>query len=403
MSVLFCPAHYRFTENEGSEFYATFALVNRLANRVEKATVVTGKNISGKHAYRIIETHPSKNKTWMQHISDWTVKNSMSFLFSYHLKGFKELYKEKYIILHHVRPFSIGTTFSLLPFIFWNTKFVIGSFCAPYSDKVLQSERKNEKDLKNFLKDLAIKFLRPIINQLSKLTLKRANAILVTDKDAKNYLIQRKIEERKIFIIPHGKPRSEFTYIKSKSLKTEINLLVIGHLIPRKRVLLALKAFHYAQSRDSRLRLHIVGDGIERKSLEFFISKNNLKNYVTLHGRIPYSQVKNLYNIGHILLHCAEEEMFAHVYLEAIASGIPIVGTPTIGSKNICNDDFSVICEPESKILAESIISIFQNEEEYRQRCENARRFFETNFEIDKVVIPSVLKIYNKLYENDPE
>lgn len=139
IKILFCPAHFRFSDNIGSEYNAAFSIADLLSKRFPKSVVVTGKSDFTEANYRIVESQQNKDENWMKDSTDWSTFRSMIFALSYMWKGFLLLRSEQFDLIHHIRPFAIGQTFNILPFL-WSAKkmpFVIGEFSSPYSTRAL--------------------------------------------------------------------------------------------------------------------------------------------------------------------------------------------------------------------------------------------------------------------------
>ena len=361
--------------------------------------VITGKAFIHGGSPNLIETAPSENENWMKSITSWSTLASMNFALRYMIAGYKELRKQKFDVLHHIRPFAIGTTFNLLPFLplAKGVPFVIGEFCSPYSSKVLKGEK--AFSFSDVLSALVFWFLKPLLTYLSGMTLKRADAILVTDGDTKALLERQGISKEKIHVIPHGKNKDEYIFDPNKFNKQKIKILIAGHLIQRKRVDLAVRAFAKACETNPNLELQIVGDGLERAKLEELVSALNIEKRVQFTGAVPFKDMSDIFARAHILLHCAKEEMFAHVYIEALASGVIVISTNTIGARSILNSEIGIITSDDSAEISSTILSLADESKKSKLlvMAREARLYFEKNFDLESVILPKVIQIYEKL------
>ena len=110
-----------------------------------------------------------------------------------------------------------------------------------------------------------------------------------------------------------------------------VNVLFVGRLEKRKGLRDLLRAYRYLRERVPRTRLIIVGDGPLRGMVESFVSGNRLEN-VVLAGYVP-EEVKPRF-LASADIFCAPatgRESFGIVLLEAMASGLPVVGTEIPG------------------------------------------------------------------------
>lgn len=136
-------------------------------------------------------------------------------------------------------------------------------------------------------------------------------------------------------IIPNGVDFETFNPNQpkiKKFLDGKINVLFVGRIEERKGLIYLLKSFQILERKFRNLRLIIAGDGPERKKCQDFVKKNRLKNVIFL-GQVE-KDLPSLYVTSDIF--CAPSiygESFGLVILEAMASGLPVVGFSNQGYK----------------------------------------------------------------------
>lgn len=96
-------------------------------------------------------------------------------------------------------------------------------------------------------------------------------------------------------------------------------ILMASALIPTKRVELAIEAVAQIQN----AHLVIAGDGPLRRHIETAAKKLLFDRFTLL--SVPAVQMPSLYQSATVFLHLSKEEAFGNVFLEAMASGLPIV------------------------------------------------------------------------------
>jgi glycosyltransferase involved in cell wall biosynthesis len=430
MKILFCPAHYQFSDKDGSEYNSCFQIVDGLGQKYSDSVVVTGKNkISDEKAYTIISTCDNV---------DISLIGAIIFNIRFTIKGWLLLRKTKFDAIHHVRPFLIGATFNILPFLpkNKNVPFIVGPFCSPYSEEDhIISNRK--VTLRNRFELTLSKLIKPIINYLSFRTLARADAILVNDERTRS-LVYNMISSQTIHVVPVGKEKDKYffdshKYSSSENEKTPTNILLVpdgkykedytldinkydsteiiifaaGQLIPRKSFDVALRAFAVALKSNPHLRLKIAGDGEEMASLQRLAKDLLIDDKVTFLGWVPYQEMSKHYSTSHIFLHTAYEEAFGHVYIEALASGLPIVSTDTIGAREIIIPGVGLIAPKNDwKKLAEEIVAITSDYNSLVATSKAARQHFENNYDIQSVInncLEAYRAAFNKVNQNCDE
>ena len=149
----------------------------------------------------------------------------------------------------------------------------------------------------------------------------------------------------------HGKVQSE-----SSPLRT---LLWVGRLAPDKGVMTALKALNQIKDRFTG-ELHIFGTGEPhyQKALQDFVAANRLP---VKFASARMEQMPDIYRQHDALLFTSEwEEPFALTPLEAMASGMPVIGTMTGGSREIFRhrDNALTYTAGNSEELGERILGL---------------------------------------------
>ncbi len=134
-------------------------------------------------------------------------------------------------------------------------------------------------------------------------------------------------------------------------------LLVVGSLIPRKNVGLALRAMaRLPIELQSGVVLRMVGDGPERAALEREAAALGLGDAVEFRGAVDPERVPAQLASGAALLLCSHSEGRPNVVLEAMAAGLPIVASDIVGLRELVrpdiegllfavNDESALVCQ----------------------------------------------------------
>ncbi|MDC9524634.1 glycosyltransferase [Pseudoalteromonas sp. Angola-30] len=157
---------------------------------------------------------------------------------------------------------------------------------------------------------------------------------------------------------PVNIPPKELSTVIKKSTK---NLLYVGRLVKQKNVLDILLVFKEMSRFDNDLKLTVVGDGSERKSLESFCELHSLNNKVSFVGKVD--DVSNYYRDASLTLLTSFNEGFPNVLLESIAAGTPVVSydCPS-GPSEIVQDNINgfLVNHLDKNHLKESIINALE-------------------------------------------
>lgn len=105
-----------------------------------------------------------------------------------------------------------------------------------------------------------------------------------------------------------------------------VRLLAVGSLIRVKGFDLLLRAVAGLVGRHPDLRLRVVGDGPERQALEALAVGLGLGGVVTWSGWVDHGELPQAYRDADLMVSASLHEVHGVACLEAMASGLPVVG-----------------------------------------------------------------------------
>jgi colanic acid/amylovoran biosynthesis glycosyltransferase len=132
-----------------------------------------------------------------------------------------------------------------------------------------------------------------------------------------------------------------------------LRLVTVGRLIEKKGIEYALRAMRILVDRGLDVEYRILGDGPGREGLAGLAAELGLVDRVTLHGRRGQAQVREGIEESHVLVAASvtaadgDEEGIPNVLKEAMALGLPVVGTSHAGIPELIQDDVSGFLVPE--------------------------------------------------------
>ena len=168
----------------------------------------------------------------------------------------------------------------------------------------------------------------------------------------------------------------------------------IGRLDPIKRIGDLIDAAHLL---DSRIAVHLFGEGRERGRIEEQVRRLSLQSRVFLHGAVDRPQ-EALRKIDLLVLPSAAEG-FGLVLIEAMAAGVPVVATNVPGIRDVVIDGRTgLLVSPGSpKELSAAILRVLGDNELRRRLVHEGREDVLRRFTWE-VVLPR----YRALLEIDP-
>jgi len=188
-------------------------------------------------------------------------------------------------------------------------------------------------------------------------------------------------------IIPMGVDPVSFSTEKKVTVRKTLGidgefLLFVGRLVPEKGPLYLLKALPLVLERFPRAQLVLAGGGTQRQELERLAEDLSITHAVRFLGRIPHRELACYYSAADVFVGPSLVEGLGIVFLEAAASGLPIVGSRVGGVTDILIDGITGIeVEPaNSRQLAEAIIHLLDNSELRRTLANTARQHVEQHF-----------------------
>ena len=133
-------------------------------------------------------------------------------------------------------------------------------------------------------------------------------------------------------------PNSVDSVPKNTSSLEEKRLVSVGRLSKEKGFIDLLKVYKKVLKTNPDWVLDIIGDGVERKSLEEYISKNNLDGKVTLHGFQGKDYIDKVLHKSSIYVMTSFTESLRIVLIEAMSHGIPCIAFSSAeGAREIIN------------------------------------------------------------------
>jgi teichuronic acid biosynthesis glycosyltransferase TuaC len=104
-------------------------------------------------------------------------------------------------------------------------------------------------------------------------------------------------------------------------------LVTVGHLVARKRHADVLRAMALLRDRRPGLRYRVIGAGPERAALERLAAELGLADRVDFAGQLPHGDALRRAREGSVFVMPSVAEAFGVAYVEAMAAGIPAIGT----------------------------------------------------------------------------
>jgi glycosyltransferase involved in cell wall biosynthesis len=412
LRILFCPTHYLYDDaREGSELAWAYNIADRIGRECPGSVVITGKSSVRARPYRIIELTPWETRL------NFGLLSAFAFNARYTLAALRALQLERFDLVHHVLPFAIGKTHNVAALRHrGTTPYVIGPVQPPL--KVPDSDV-DPNDLRIFtlrdpagvpslrkaigspIRSLASDVIAPVLfSGLSRRTIARASAVITVNEEAAEFVVRNGASPERVVVIPPGVDTRRFRSASArKTQSTNVNLLCVSRLLRRKNIDVVIEALANVVENEPQVRLRIVGDGPERKTLKSLTKRLGLEGKVTFAGFVPNAAVHEEYSQADVFVNASAAEGFATTCLEALASGLPVVSTRVGGFANAIKDGENgyLITDADPSDLAARLRRLVADPTLVAVLSARARDLAERTFDWDKAVIPQYLELYSRV------
>jgi colanic acid/amylovoran biosynthesis glycosyltransferase len=210
-------------------------------------------------------------------------------------------------------------------------------------------------------------------------------------------------DPERIKILPVGVNLDLFPY-QERALYPEkkIEILTVGRLVEKKGIAYSIRAMKVLKEKELDFRYRIIGEGPLRDQLQQLISDLGLENQVFLLGGLPRDQVIKLYQetdlfvLASVTAQNGDQEGQGLVLQEAQAMGIPVISTLHNGIPDGVKHGETGFLAPEkdSQSLADYLLHLIQNPDEYKTMSRSARQFIEAEYDIHHL-LNQLIDIYH--------
>jgi glycosyltransferase involved in cell wall biosynthesis len=204
------------------------------------------------------------------------------------------------------------------------------------------------------------------------------------------------VPAKKLVRVPNGIDLNEYHPVTAEQVSinkqalgfdaSEKLVLFVGRLELKKRVDFLLKAWEIVQSDASiSARLLIVGDGGLRSGLEQLKRQLGIQETVDFYG--VSENIAQLMQTADLFVLPSVSEGLANVFLEAMASALPIVATRTSGNAELLKDRVNArfFSRDDYPDLAEQMRYLLTEDQIARDIGRRARKTVEAHFDIQNI------------------
>lgn len=204
----------------------------------------------------------------------------------------------------------------------------------------------------------AYKYSKDFLLILRSVISKNSKCIIANSRSGKKYWDSKNYKGQ-ISIINNGidfeniKKSLVKDFFPNKFIHDSFNFIVVGRLSEEKKVINIVEAFGAGQH-NSDIKLIIIGDGPERKSIEDRIKQLNLRDQIILLGWVD--DWWSIFIHTRCLISCSLYEGQSNILYEAIAAKCPTIISDISSHREVLSDDETNYFDPNN--IDELVIKI---------------------------------------------
>lgn len=248
------------------------------------------------------------------------------------------------------------------------------------------------KDVQDFAKDVAWKYLRWYygscdVTIVPSYTIKE----LIEKEGFKNV----KVVENGISLAPYEKSVGDRAFFNLND--NDIIFLFVGRIVKEKNLEVLIRASKKIVKEIPNAKFIIAGKGPEEIFYKDLVNKEGVNDYFKFLGFVPDSKIYSLYKSADIFIFPSKFETQGLSGIEAMASGLPVVGADYLAISEIVKNDYNgLLFNPDdADDLVDKAIACVSRKKKYSVNAiESSQRFSIEN------TTNKLLEIYNDLYIN---
>jgi glycosyltransferase involved in cell wall biosynthesis len=232
--------------------------------------------------------------------------------------------------------------------------------------------------------DIHLASNRLIFRAITKMIINKSDKNFCVSSSLKLEIVKWGIRPEKINVIPNG---ININRLNSQPIERKKTILFVGSLTKNKNVDLLIRSFSKVVLDYPDFELIVVGDGDELGNLKEIARHLNLELKVSFLGSLsPEEVIKHMYE-AYLFVLPSVNEGFGVVLIEAMATGLPCIGTRSGGITDIITDSVGALFEPyNEQQLSQILINLIADKVLYTKFSSNSRKYIEENFQWQHII-----------------
>ena len=212
-------------------------------------------------------------------------------------------------------------------------------------------------------------------------SLNNCNKVIAVSNDLKNKIKLLGVKNSKITVLRNAIDTNRFNPKKNGKIrkkyrihKNEIVILYVGHLEAFKGLFELIYAFNNVKRVNNKAKLMLIGEGSQKDKSMSEVSRKGLNESVLFAGKIAPSDIHEYYQSADIFVLPSHTDAGGPpvVFIEAMACGLPVIGTSVGGiPEGIDNGINGFIVPPKNVDKLTKKLNILLEDENLREEFGN--------------------------------
>jgi len=205
------------------------------------------------------------------------------------------------------------------------------------------------------------------VRLLERRALNKLTAIICNSQYTRETLAGAyRLAEERLPVIYKSIDLNRYEFHPSPAGRDDVRILFIGGNVQRKGLPTLIRAAPLILKVLPRAVFVVVGDNQNLEAMKDLCRRWGVAESFLFMGWQSHDQIQEHYHGAGVFVMPSLIEAFGVVFLEAMASGVPVIGGDVGGTRELIQDgENGLLVRPrDHRALAEKVLSLFQNEEE---------------------------------------
>ena len=195
--------------------------------------------------------------------------------------------------------------------------------------------------------------------------------------------------------IPNIADFSAFSDVE-KVEHNQFTFVSVGNLIERKAMDITIRAFAELCKTKEDVKLIIAGDGPQRDALGKLVEDLHLTKRIEFAGKLDRHAIKEVFAKSDCFVLMSRSETFGVVYIEAMASGLPVIATRCGGPESFVNENNGILVDVDS---IDQLVEAMKKMMKTKYAAKELRQFCVDNF-APEVVAEQIISVIKSSISN---